>query len=399
MVRRGVLWRYMNRRTLTVCAVVILGVVPLLALAAGSTFSYAGWLPFWKQQSGAFDTALNLEKLSEISPFSYEVSPNGTLRDVLKINEGLWPAWLSAARDLHVKVVPTIAWFNGTAIHALLSNKKSRLAHEDRIAKLVRDQKFDGIDIDYESKLDETNPYFSLLIEGLALRLHPQKKILSCTIESRTPLSSLYDVVPKDITYANNYVVLNTYCDEVRIMAYDQGLIDHKLDVQKSNGKLYAPVADIDWVKKVLQVALMNIRPKKIMLAVPTYGYEYQVSWKNGMTIYQRLRSHTFFQAMDRAEAVGAIPARNSAGELSFTYVTSTFVGDVSSALTWAVSSTLPAALANANTSTSVLRYVSFADATSAANEVALAKKLGLRGVAFFKLDGESDPLVWGTMR
>ncbi len=377
----------------------IIFVFPLFSFAAGGRFVYAGWLPFWKKQSGALAIALNLEKLGEISPFSYEVNPDGTLRDKLKINEGFWPGWLSAARDGKVKIIPTVALLDGNAIHALLSNERLRLAHEDAIAKLVNDQNFDGIDVDYEGKPAETKKYFSLFIKGLALRLHPKKKILSCTLEPRTPPASLYDKIPKDIQYANDYAVLNRYCDEVRVMAYDQGTIDLKLDAQKGNGQLYAPVADTDWVKKVLQETVKTISRRKIMLAIPTYGYEYEVSWANGMTVYRRLRSHTFFQALNRAEAVGVAPARNSAGEMSFIYTTSTLAQGVSSALTWFVSSTLPASIASSNTTSSVARFVSFSDAESAARKIALAKQFGLRGAVFFKLDGDEDPLLWEKMK
>ena len=373
-----------------------------MAIAAvKAPFYYAGWLPFWKKQDGARSVALNLEKLNEISPFSYEVNSKGGLVDVLKINEGFWPSWLSAVRDGGVKIIPTIAWFDGQGINNLLTNKSKRIAQEDAIAKLVKNQKFDGIDIDYESKLAETKNYFSTFLYGLAIRLHPLGKKLSCTIEPRMPVSSRYTQTgtPDDHKYANDYTMINKYCDEVRIMAYDQGVIDVELDASKGNGKLYAPVADSDWVKKVLSEAVKKISPKKIMLGIPTYGYEYEVTWENGFTIYRRLRSHTFLQAMDRSDSVGIAPQRNSAGELSFFYATSTFVDDVSDSLTWYVSSTRPLAITSSGTSTPVTRFVSFSDAQSAQEKISLAKKLGLRGVVFFKWDGEQDPGLWNLLK
>ncbi|PIR05978.1 hypothetical protein COY65_00250 [Candidatus Jorgensenbacteria bacterium CG_4_10_14_0_8_um_filter_39_13] len=382
--------------------------LPVQSLAAAkkvkrakTPFYYAGWFPFWKKQSGSQDISLNLEKFHEISPFSYEVKPDGTLVDILKITEGFWPVWLSAVRDMKIKIIPTIAWFDGPAIHALLSDKEKRLDHEDTIAKLVKDNKFDGIDIDYEAKLAETNSYFSLFIKGLAIRLHPLGKTLSCTIEPRTSLSSKYIKLPdsSEIAYANDYKVLNKYCDEVRILAYDQGLIDIKLNSQKGNGELYAPVADPDWVKKILKETLKSISPKKIMLGVPTYGYEYEVAWASSLTTYKRLRSHTFFQAMNRADSVGVAPSRNSAGELSFIYATSTAVDNISPNLTWTASSTLPSTLASTILNNGVTRFVSFSDAESAKQKIALAKKFGLHGVVFFKWDGDQDPLLWEAMK
>jgi len=369
--------------------------------ATKAKFYYSGWLPYWKQQAGAQDTALNLDKLHEISPFSYEVKSDGTLVDKLKINEGFWPAWLSAARDMKIKIIPTIAWFDGQGLHNLLSNKKKRIAHEDAIAKLVKTQNFDGIDIDYEAKRAETKEYFSTFLYGLAIRLHPMGKTLSCTIETRIPPTSRYSYTgtPDDYLYSNDYVQINKYCDQVRIMTYDQGIIDVDLDVTKGGDKLYAPVSDPDWVKKVLTEATKTINPKKIMLGIPTYGYEYQVTAQNGIITYERLRSHTFVQAMARATSTGSVPTRNNAGELSFTYATSSYVYGVSPNLTWTLGSALNAVLANAKTASSTIRFVSFADAKSAEGLIAVAKKFGLRGVVFFKLDGDQDQNVWSVMK
>lgn len=378
--------------------------MPASIFAATKTkFYYSGWIPFWKQQPGAQDTALNLEKLREVSPFSYEVDPDGQLVDKLKINQGFWPAWLSAVRDMKIKIIPTIAWFDGQGIQSLLSSTKKRLAHEDALAKLVKTQKFDGIDIDYESKLAESKDYFSLFLKGLAIRLHPLGKTLSCTIEARMPVEARYFATGTnlDYQYANDYVQINKYCDEVRIMAYDQGVVDIQLDSTKGANQLYAPVADPDWAKKVLGEALKAINPRKIMLGVPTYGYEYQVVWDNGVVIYERLRSDTFTQAMNRADQTSSTPVRNNAGELSFTYTTSTLVSNVTQGLSWtlgsAMDSTLPNILANDNNLTT--RYVAFADSESAAKLISLAKQFKLRGVVFFKLDGDQDPNLWTVMK
>src|SRR5512140_3117522 len=100
----------------------VVALFPLATMAA-TPLKLAAWLPFWKKQAGAQDFALRLEKFAEISPFSYEVRADGTLKDSLKMTEGFWPGYLSAVKDMKVKVIPTIALLDGDQIHALLTNK------------------------------------------------------------------------------------------------------------------------------------------------------------------------------------------------------------------------------------------------------------------------------------
>lgn len=367
-----------------IVAVLGASIAPFSAFAASAPkFYYAGWIPFWNKTYGVRDITDNLDSsLNEISPFSYEVKYNGALVDKLKINEGFWPNWLSAIHDLRIKIVPTVAWFDGDAIHNLLSNGKKRRAQEDAIAALTKNSNFDGIDIDYEAKKSETKEYFSLFIQGLAIRLHPKNKILSCTVEARTPAESLYyKITQPKIERANDYNVLDKYCDEVRVMAYDQAFVDRRLNEEKgSNGQLYAPVADPKWVEKVILETNKGIKRSKMVLGIPTYGYEYEINTVGATTTYKRVRSVTYKDAADLANSLGITPQRNSAGELSFTYATSS-------------------AFSSANPPENAVRFVSFSDAQAAADKIKLAKKYKLRGVVFFKLDGEADPAIWDIMK
>lgn len=388
----------MNRagfKRILAAGILVLTLFPSASFAAN--LKYTAWLPFWKKGEGARDFALQMEKFSSISPFSYEVRADGTLIDSLKISNGSWDGWLGAVKDGGVKVIPSIALLDGDAVHALLSNKAKRIKHEDIIAKLVKDNKFDGIDIDYEDKWAKTKDYFNTFIMGLAQRLHAQKKTLVCTLESRMALKDRFKVPPATMEYANDYVTLNKYCDEFRIMAYDQGAIDINLDAKKGNGELYMPVADPDWVEKVIKETLKMVPAKKIVLGVPSYGYEYEVSWNDGQAIYKRLRSRTFIQAMSLAETVGATPFRTSWGELGLVYASST-AGTVSKNLTYGMASLIPPK-GMVTQSNSVTRFVTISDAQAMRDKIELAKKYKLKGVAFFKMDGDIDPAVWNLLK
>ncbi len=367
------------------------------AVSAKTPFHYGVWLPYWQSQSGAQNISQNLSQLDEVSPFSYEIGAGGTLIDDLNIGNGSWTPWFSAVRELGIKIIPTIAWFDGGGIYNMLSNTRTRQAEEDRIAALVKSQNFDGIDIDFESMTEATRSYYSLFIEGLAMRLHPQKKMLTCTVIARTPPAELYQTIPNNIVYPENYPLLNQYCDEVRVMAYDQDTIDLTLNSSKGNGNFYAPVADPAWVASVLKETLQWISPKKVMLGVPTYGYEYEVSWTSGVTTYQRVRAFDFMTAMDRADSLGIQPTRNNADELGFTYTSSTYIAEPP-ILVSTVWSAQPALLANPPANATTTFFVTFPDSQSILDEINLAKKDGLRGVMLFKADGDIDPMTWQYM-
>jgi spore germination protein YaaH len=342
-----------------------------------------------------------LEKLHEVSPFSYRIGgPTGFIDD-LKIDSGLWDAWFSSVRDLNIKIIPTIAWFDGDGIYSMLSSAKSRQAEEDKITALVTSHKyFDGIDIDFEAMLPKTQPYFSLFIKGLAIRLHPQHKLLTCTVQTHTPLAELYDTIPTKVTYAENYAELNKYCDEIRIMAYDQQTIDLKLNRLKGNGSLYSPIADTDWVESVIKETLKTVSKSKLVLGVPTYGYEYEVSWYGGVTTYERVRAFDYLQARDRADQLGIEPQRNNAGELGFTFTSSTYIARPAILVSTVPSVMPPPELAKpVDPNAKTTFFVSFPDAQSIQDKITLAKKYGIHGIVLFKADGDIDPLVWEDMK
>jgi len=377
----------MRKASKTILILLLLGLVfpyTSFAVSAKNHFNYSAWIPFWKKQSGVPDTSSNITKLTEINPFSYEVNSNGVINGTnIKIKQDPWPQLFAEAKAAKTWVIPTIAWFDSAPIMKVLSNSKLRKAHEDAIVKLVKDNGYDGIDIDYENKPAESKAYFSLFLKELAAKF--PTKILSCTIEPRTPLADKFKVIPKDVQFANDFVAINKYCDEVKMMAYDQGDIDIKLNASKGTNDYYIPVADKDWDAKVMAEALKSISRKKLMLGIPTYGYEWEIGRDlYGAYAYDRIRSVSFFQAMQVVEATGILPQRNSAGELSFSYTTST-VSQLAN-----VGSTIQ---------TPVKRIIWFSDAVAVADKIALAKKLGLRGVAFFKMDGESDPLIWDKIK
>jgi len=363
-------------------------VIPFFATAATVKLEYSAWLPYWAKASSTAETSLRFNKFTEVSPFAYSVKSDGTLVDTARITEEPWKSFIPAAQKTKTKVIPSILWTDGEAMHTVLRTYTLRIKHEKAIIDTVVANNFDGIDLDYEGKKAETKKYFSYFLQELSVGLHKKNKILVCTIEPRTPLDSRFDNIPAGIDYANDYYALNAYCDRVRIMAYDQGAIDLRLNDEKGKTSSYMPVADISWVTKVINLASRVISLKKIVIGVPTYGYEYKVTPDGKGFIYERQRAINHTTAVTLALREGMTPLRNSAGELSFTYYNPADATSTPSS----VSTTTP------STFTKPFRLVWWSDASAIGDKVALAKKLGVRGITVFKIDGGHDPAIWDKL-
>ena len=353
-------------------------------------FDIAVWIPYWRKTDGASTTLANLNTITQISPFAYELQPDGTIKNSLKYEEEPWTTLIAEAKKRKVKVYPSILSYPHNQEekykqYLLLAQRKTRKAHVAEIVALVKKNKFDGVDIDYEAKLAETRPFFSDFLTELSSKLHANNKKLICTIEPRTPPESRYattsvEVLSK-VEYSNDYKVIGKVCDQVRIMTYDQIGDDASLNILNASN-VYRPVSDIDWVEKVLTLALRDIPAKKIIVGVPTYGYKYEVipATSTSSMKYSRIGSMNYFYADELAKMLNITPTRNQAGELSFIYATTTdiygaYVGGMKQYLVW------------------------YSDAVAIADKMRIAKLYKLGGIAIFKIDGAQDPQLFQKLK
>jgi spore germination protein YaaH len=384
---------------------------PVATPVVAHSFEVSGWLPYWRAATSTADVLPNLNKLTEINPFGYTVKNDGTLYDAANLDSATstWNPLISAARTQKVRVIPTVMWSNTQAISSMLSTHESRAVNIASIVSEVNKNNFDGIDIDYEGKLSSDKDNFSAYLKELSTAMG--KKWVMCTIEARTPPQDLNTNAPlSDIQYSNDFKAINTYCDRVRFMTYDQESADKTLN-QAAGSSIYTPVADPAWVSKAIQLAEKDIAPSKIEMGIATYGYEYDVTpYANGSGyMYDLLWSFNPKYALQIAAPLGIMPQRNASGELAFTYPEPTGAPAALPAGTSPATSTDPSKLtatavtsiaeaANSYTLPGTMRYMTWSDSGAIAQKVALAKRLGIRGVAIFKLDGGEDQAMWNVL-
>ena len=349
----------------------------------------AGWVPYWSKNAGGTETVENLSKLNIVSPFSYEVDGEGDVVDKLKIDSEPWPTLFNQAKSKNIKIYPTVTWFNRAQMQSTLNSETSRSYHIGSItAQILDNPNFDGVDIDYENKSAETKDGFSAFLRELSVVTKSKNKKLICTIEPRTPADSRFrELTPEKLAdskiVSNDYTVIAKYCDQVRLLTYDQRDADIKLHDQFDKiDAPYMPVADPVWVEKVIKLALQDIPANKIQLGIPTFGYKWELTpdAEGKGYVYTKLRAVNFREAYNESKARGIDLTRNQAGELSYVY-------DAVGAQSFAGSTTTPKIL------------VWFPDAESMVDKINLAKKYKIGGVVVFKFDGGADQTMWDVLK
>jgi spore germination protein YaaH len=369
--------------------------------ANASSLEVAGWVPWWQETLGTQSATNQIDKLDIVYPFAVEVKADGKLNDRADLTEEKWTDLQELAEENDVLYMPTVMWFDGEQIHNILSSSKLRKKHIKEIVSLVEKGDFDGVNIDYESKKSETINHYSTFLKDLNKALG--KKQLSCTIEARTPPDSLYTEVPKNLKYANDYKAIARYCDWVDIMTYDQQRADLKLN-QERTGEPYIPNADKAWVNKVVDLALKDIPANKVLLGVPTYGRQWELTVEpDWFKEYKGVSAINLPDALELADDYDVKPGRNKAGEASYSFFPEsspfkvlTKAIKVPKGTTKGMEAAMQALeFANKSGMTVKVNIVWYSDAEAIKQKIEIAKKHKLKGIAIFKIDGEEDQEIW----
>ena len=274
--------------------------------------------------------------LSGIVPFWYTVEPDG------EISGSKDSRVLSLARRQHLWVFALLQNMNGPQVyHELLENPLNRLRAMDNILNLVERDDYDGVNLDWEGIAPGDREAFSSFVADLGRLLHDYGYYLTLSVPAETA-----DEPGNDWTGAYDYRALGRAVDLLMPMAYDEHF----------QGGDPGSIAAGSWVDQVLRFTVRTVPPAKVVLGIPTYGYD----WGQGPA-----RPLSYGQAVNLAAQYN----HGNIQENHFDYV-----------------------------SDGQLHQVWFENTSSFSRKVSLVQDYEIRGIVLWRL-GIEDPQIWPIIR
>lgn len=223
--------------------------------------------------------------------------------------ESVNPAFVALAHAHHLAVFATItnrpdsnSPFDPKIAEAIIVNSVTRERHAEILVELCRTQGYDGIDLDWESLRAADRTDFTAFVTLLATRLHEAGKRLSIAVYNKT--SDNPTGPEAGARAAEDYAALGRVVDEFKIMTFGE------------HGSFTGPgpLSSPGWMSAVLAYAEAHVKPAKIYLGVPFYGFD----WSKGLPRYL-----LWSDAQALIAAYHPTVQRSSSGEPFFTYTDS----------------------------------------------------------------------------
>lgn len=236
-----------------------------------------GFLPYWAVGNKA---TVYPEYMDQIIYFGLTMDQSGKLLTEDK-NGNVLPEWNSLnspyfseiradAKQTNTKVLIAIKNFNNDEINTLISNPQSVETAVTEIKKVLSDYDFDGVNIDFEyiTRSDfPTQKFYNQFLKIVVEELRKEKADIIISFDVNAT------AVYADMAY--DMVKIGDTVDQVIVMGYDYS---------QPSSVIAGPVAPIEMnsnapsLTKTLDSLKGRVEPEKIVLGVPLYGYEWQVT-------------------------------------------------------------------------------------------------------------------------
>jgi spore germination protein YaaH len=252
---------------------------PEAAVAEGSAPKRitSGWMPYWMTSpahpEGVTSAVQNADLFTDVSPFWYSATARSGGGVQVRFNPNFSNSAANAAwamgqlKAAGLVVFPSIADGSGKGrMAATLADPALRTQHVNDLVSLVTTNRYDGIDLDYETfaftdgspSWARTQPNWTAFITELAAALHAQGKQLAVTIPP--PCNTAGTCGSRLGYWVYDIAGIGAVADRVRIMAYDYHV------------KGIGPIAPLPWVRAIVSYSVSVMPAARLQIGVPTYG-------------------------------------------------------------------------------------------------------------------------------
>jgi spore germination protein YaaH len=219
----------------------------------------SAYLVWWDQDNGFSTLQEQKEKISIIHPFWYQIKSDGS---IVKSSGAENDAIEDFARQNLIKIIPVISNDNDPdPVEQVFVDDALTAQHVDNIVSLVKENNFDGIEIDYESLEEQDRADFSAFMTTLSEELHAEGKLLTTAVHAKTSDEGTWGGPA-----SQDWAVFNSVCDRIKIMTYDF----HWSTSEAGN------IAPLSWMREVLDYGVSVIDEEKIDLGIHFYGYDWE---------------------------------------------------------------------------------------------------------------------------
>jgi spore germination protein len=195
----------------------------------------------------------NLHLFTDIAFRWFQTNPQGELSYEYKDD---YDKILQMVRQKGIRTHASVVLMGKDPLHRLLTNQNSRKLLIGNLLDEVKRSNYDGVNIDFELMDYRDASLFTSFLQELKTALG-EDKMLSVAVYARTGKETW--LTPYQ------YEKIGQIADRVVVMAYDYSYSTSKA----------GPVAPLWWVKETTAYMIDRIPREKILLGLPTYGYNW----------------------------------------------------------------------------------------------------------------------------
>lgn len=232
--------------------------------------------------------ALNcvLPFLTFLSPFSYSITAEGELI-AADDNDLVYRALQSGVMPLMTVTNIFDGTFNTEVLSAVINTPEVQQQFIDNIMAELQNKNYYGVNIDMEYISPDDREAYNEFLQRLADALHAESYLLVSAVAPKISADQ------QGILYeSHDYAAQGKAADYVIIMTYEWGYT-------YSAARAVSP---IDEMRRVLDYAVTEIPPEKILMSLPNYGYDWTLPYMRGTAA----QSIGFITANDLARQYGA---------------------------------------------------------------------------------------------